>query len=171
MEIRDARPADLPGILVIYNEVIETSTAIYADDTVGLADREAWFADRLAGGFPVLVATDATGVTGYASFVRFRPHPGYRYTVEHSVHIRGDQRGRGVGKALMEALIPRARAMGMHVMVAAIDAANAGSIRFHERLGFELVGSFPEIGRKFGRWLDLACMQLILDEPGSARTD
>jgi L-amino acid N-acyltransferase YncA len=160
MILRDATAEDVPGILAIYNEVIATSTAVYIDDPVSLADRQAWFAARQAEAYPVLVATEGDAVLGYASFGTFRgPWPGFRYSVEHSVHIRNDQRGKGVGGLLIEPLIARAEAMGKHIMIGAIDADNAGSIRFHERFGFEISGHMKEVGFKFGRWLDLVWMQ------------
>lgn len=163
MQIRDAEAGDLPGILAIYNEVIATSTAIYADDPATLADREAWWAGRLAQGYPVLVAADAAGVAGFASFGDFRAAPGYRFTVEHSVHIRADRRRQGLGGQLVQALLPRATALGKHVMIAGVDASNAASIALHERLGFEQVAHFREVGRKFDRWLDLVFLQRFLD--------
>ena len=104
MLIRDAREDDLPGILAIYNHVIAHTTAVYTDTPAPLADREAWFEARRAGGFPVLVADDG-GVIGFASFGDFRPWPGYARTVEHSVHVAQDSRGRGIGTALVARLI------------------------------------------------------------------
>jgi L-amino acid N-acyltransferase YncA len=169
--IRAAREADLPGILAIYNDVIAASTAVYTSETATLEERRAWFSARSSQGFPVLVAVDNGGVLGFASFGEWRgAWPGYRYTVEHSVHVRGDMRGRGVGRLLVEALFPQARALGKHVMIGGIDAANDASIRFHARLGFERVACFREVGHKFGRWLDLIFMQRFLDPPGSGRT-
>jgi phosphinothricin acetyltransferase len=118
----------------------------------------------------VLVAVAGSEVLGFASFGEWRgAWPGYRYTVEHSVHVRGDVRGRGVGRALLEALFPAALALGKHVMIGGIDAANDASIRFHARLGFERVACFREVGHKFGRWLDLIFMQRFLDPPGAPR--
>ncbi|MFP8966901.1 GNAT family N-acetyltransferase [Pokkaliibacter sp. CJK22405] len=170
MLIRSATPEDLPAILAIYNEVIANSTAVYALDPVSLESRVQWFNDRTAQGFPVLVAEDQHEVVGFSSFGEWRAAwPGFRFTVEHSVHVRADQRGKGVGVQLVEALFPLARDKGMHVMLGGIDADNAGSVRFHERLGFEEVARFPEVGHKFGRWLNLVFMQKFLDEPGAAR--
>ncbi len=171
MDIRPATEADIPGIVAIYNEVIDTSTAVYSVKPVDLADRLAWFVERTAKGYPVLVALDETGVVGFSTFGDFRSSPGYRYSVEHSVHVRNDQRGRGVGEKLLEALFPPALALGKHVMIGAIDAANHASIRFHEKIGFTVVGTMPEVGRKFGRWLDLVFMQRIIDAPGAVRAD
>ena len=159
MEIRNAREDDLAGLLAIYNDVIATSTAVYTDHPVMLEDRRIWWQTRVAQGYPVLVATDGTGVVGFASFGDFRAWPGYRFTVEHSVHVRGDRRGTGVGSALMHPLFARASALGKHVMIAGVDGSNGASLRFHERLGFERVAHFREVGFKFDRWLDLVFLQ------------
>ncbi|MFJ2551927.1 GNAT family N-acetyltransferase [Microbacterium sp. NPDC087591] len=164
MQIRDAVVADLETITEIHNHAVVHTTAIWNDDAVDIDDRAAWLADRSAHGFPVIVAADDTGVIGYASFGGFRPHSGFRQTVEHSVYVRGDQQGRGVGRTLMQELIELARSRGVHVMVAAVESGNVGSIRLHERLGFLEVGRMPQVGVKFGRWLDLTLLQLILDE-------
>ena len=170
--VRGAIEADLPAVLAIYNEVIATSTAVYALEPATLDERRAWFSSRSAVGLPVLVAVGPDGdVLGFASFGEWRgAWPGYRYTVEHSVHVRHDVRGRGVGRALVEALFPLALALGKHVMIGGIDAANDASIRFHQRLGFERVAHFREVGHKFGRWLDLVFMQRFLDPAGAPRS-
>jgi phosphinothricin acetyltransferase len=169
-DIRTAQRSDLPQILAIYNEIIENSTAVYSLAPTTLEERTAWFATRERAGFPVLVAEGDGEVLGFSSFGEFRgAWPGYRYSVEHSVHVRADQRGRGVGRALLQALFPLGAAMGKHIMIGGIDAANAASIRLHEQLGFEKVAHFHEVGHKFGRWLDLVFMQRYLDAPGSAR--
>lgn len=160
--VRDAIAADLPGVLEIYNEVIANSTAVFSDQPVTLEDRERWLQARHADGFPVLVAVDSSGVLGFASFGPFRTWPGYRSTVEHSVHVRADRRGEGIGSQLLVELIERARALGKHVVIAGIDADNAASIRMHERLGFTSVARLSEVARKFDRWLDLVLMQRIL---------
>ena len=107
---------------------------------------------------------DDGDVLGYASFGDWRAFDGYRHTVEHSVYVRADARGGGIGEALMEALIQRAKAIGKHEMVAGIEAGNTGSIRLHEKLGFEQVGLLTEVATKFGAWLDLAFLQLRLDQ-------
>jgi phosphinothricin acetyltransferase len=165
LDIRPAGKEHLPGILAIYNQVIETSTAIYAFAPVDLADREAWFDARRARGFPVLVAIEAGEVIAFASYGDWRgAWPGYAFTVEHSIHVREGWRGRGVGKLLLTALLEAAIAQGKHVMIGGIDAQNETSIALHRALGFERVARFNEVGHKFGRWLDLVFMQRRLDE-------
>jgi len=159
LQISDATEADLAGLLGIYNDVIATSTAIYSDVPVTLEERRQWWRSRTAQGYPVLAARDAHGVAGFATFGEFRAWPGYRFTVEHSVHVRANGRGQGIGTLLVQALLPRAAALGKHVMMAGVDADNAASIRFHERLGFERSGHLREVGYKFGRWLDLVFLQ------------
>jgi L-amino acid N-acyltransferase len=163
VSVRDACEQDLPGLTDIYNQVIAESTAVFSETAVTLEERTLWWQTRTAQGYPVLVASDAAGVAGFATFGDFRSWPGYRYTVEHTVHVRAGRRGSGVGRALMLELMPRAVALGKHMMIAGIDAANAGSIRFHERLGFVGVGVLREVGFKFGRRLDLQLMQRRLD--------
>jgi L-amino acid N-acyltransferase YncA len=153
---------NLPGILEIYNEVIRTTTAVYSDREVTLEDREKWLDAKRGAGFPVLVAADSSGVVGFGTFGEFRAWPCYRLSVEHSVHVRADFRRRGAGRALVLALIDAAGAAGKHVMIAGIDAENVNSISLHESLGFEVVGHFREVGRKFGRWLDLKFMQRFI---------
>jgi L-amino acid N-acyltransferase YncA len=167
VRIRDAGPDDLPGLLAIYNDVIATSTAVYRDEPATLDERREWLRSRDAQGYPVLVAVDETGVTGFASFGDFRAWPGYRFTVEHTVHVRADCRGRGIGAALMTPLLARAAALGKHVVIAGVDADNEASIRFHERLGFARVAHFREVGFKFGRWLDLIFLQRMLTAASS----
>ena len=162
--VRDATESDVPAILAIYNDVLATSTAIFSEIPATLEERLQWFRTRREQGYSVLVATDDSGVLGFASFADFRSWPGYRYTVEHSVHVRKDVRGRGIGGALMHVLLERATAAGKHVMVAGVDADNVGSIRLHERLGFQRAGTLHHVGCKFGRWLDLTFLERRLDE-------
>ncbi len=164
MELRAATAQDAAGIALIYNDAVANTTAIWNDVQVDVANRAAWIAERQAQGFPVLVAVESDAVLGYASYGPWRPHDGYRRTVEHSVYVSTQARGQGLGITLMEALIAAAKAQGLHVMVAGIDASNAVSIRLHERLGFAQTGLLPQVGMKFGRWLDLAFLQLQLDQ-------
>lgn len=162
MRVREAEEADLPGVLAIYNDVIARSTAVFSDQPATLDDRRAWLAQRRSLGYPVLVAEDARGVAGFASFGDFRSWPGYRHTVEHSIHVREGVRRSGVGGLLLLPLIARAAALGKHVMVAGIDGENAASLAFHARFGFVEAGRLREVGHKFGRWIDLVFMQRAL---------
>ena len=169
MLIRVALETDLPALRDIFNDAVLNTTAIWMDNVVDLANRQAWFAARAQQGYPILVAENAAGeVVGYASFGDWRPFDGFCHTVEHSVYIRADQRGKGLGPQLLTALIERAKACDKHVMVAAIESGNAASIGLHQRLGFAITGQMPQVGRKFGRWLDLTFMQLILTPERSA---
>jgi L-amino acid N-acyltransferase len=160
--ISAAARAQLPEILAIYNEVIRNTTAVYSDSEVTLEDRQRWFDAKAAHGFPVLVAGDSSGVLGFATFGEFRVWPCYRHSIEHSVHVRADSRRRGVGRALVLALLEAAAKMQKHVMIGGIDAENVTSIALHESLGFKVVAHFHEVGFKFGRWLDLKFMQRLI---------
>ncbi|PST24069.1 N-acetyltransferase [Mesorhizobium plurifarium] len=163
MKIRDAVESDLPAICAIYNHAVANTTAIWNETLVDVANRATWLKARNAAGFPVLAAlSDAGEVVGYASFGEWRAFDGYRHTVEHSVYVREDQRGAGIGRALMLELVNRAEGLGKHVMIAGIESENLPSIRLHEQLGFQQTGHMKEVGTKFGRWLDLTFMQLIL---------
>lgn len=165
MEIRDATRTDIPAITTIFNEAVRNTTAIWLDSEVDEAERLAWFEARTQVGYPVILAIDDDGAAaGYASYGQWKSNEGYRHTVEHSIYVAPGRRGRGIGAALLEALIARARASGMHAMVGAIEAENVASIRLHEKFGFRKVGHMREVGIKFGRWLDLALMQRLLDE-------
>ena len=162
--IRDATEADLPAILAIYNDVLASSTAIFSDRPSTLEDRLLWFRARREAGYPVLVAADESAVLGFASFGDFRSWPGYRHTIEHTVHVRRRRPGPRVGSALMNVLLQRAVELGKHVIVAGVDADNLGSIRLHERLGFRQAGKLHQVGCKFGRWLDLTFLERRLDD-------
>jgi L-amino acid N-acyltransferase len=165
--IRDAEDRDIATITALTNALLETTTVEYTDVPHTIESRTAWLQARRARQFPVLVAdVPDHGVIGFASYGDFRDsvaRPGYRFTVEHTVHVASEWWGTGLGSALMSALIERARSQRLHTMVGAIDAENEGSIRFHERLGFVEVARMPEVGHKFGRWLDLVLVQLTLD--------
>ena len=160
--ISAAARAQLSEIRDIYNEVIRNSTAVFSDTEVTLENREAWFDAKRAAGFPVLAAVDPSGVVGFGSFGEFRTWPGYRHSVEHTLHVRADCRGRGVGRALVQELLQEAARMHMHVMIAGIDAQNVTSISLHEKLGFKMAGELKEVGFKFGRWLDLKFMHRLI---------
>ncbi len=165
MIIRNANQEDLPALLAIHNEAIRTLDAIWIEHEESLEDRQNWFIERRAAGFPVVVAVDDNGRTlGYGSYGSYRSREGYRGTVEHSVYLFADARGNGVGKALLNHLIGQARADGFHAMVAVIDANNAISIAMHEKFGFESAGVLRQVGQKHGKWLDLIQMVLLLDK-------
>ncbi|SDB20965.1 phosphinothricin acetyltransferase [Bauldia litoralis] len=157
--IRPAGDGDLPAILAIYNDAVRDTTAVWNDSPVDLDNRRAWLEGRHRQDYPVLVAVDADRVVGYGSFGDFRAFDGYRFTVEHSIYVAEAARRRGIASALLVALVERATALGKHVMVAGIAADNAPSIALHLRHGFTETGRMPEVGYKFGRWLDLVFMQ------------
>lgn len=160
-QIRDARESDLPGILAIHNTAIAETTAIWDTEPVGLDERLAWLRARQVARCPVLVAEIDGAVAGYASYGQFRPKSGYRFTVENSVYVADRFQRRGIATALLTELLARAERSGrVHAMIAAIESENTTSIALHEKFGFTTVGVLPEVGHKFGRWMDLTLMQL-----------
>lgn len=168
--IRPCAHADVPATVELFNQLIPTTTVGWTDVLMTAEESAASLAEHRELGFPVLVAVeaDAAGheaVVGMGSYGHFRNTPrfeGYRFSVEHSIHVRGDRRGAGIGQRLLNALMDEARAAGLHVMVGAIDADNEDSLRFHERMGFAEVARMPETGFRFGRWLDLVLVQRTL---------
>lgn len=163
LRIRDATPADLPAMLALYNEVIANTTAIYTYEPRSLEAHAAWLEAKRAENWPVLVAEADGALVGYGSYGPFRPWPAYLHSVENSIYIAAEQRGRGVGSALLPAIIASAAERGFHTMLAGIDAANAASLRLHAKFGFTKVAQFHEVGWKFDRWLDLVFLQRMLD--------
>ncbi|MHB8522625.1 MAG: GNAT family N-acetyltransferase [Limisphaerales bacterium] len=162
-EVRHATRADLSGILEIYNEAVLNTTASYDYEPRTLEHRSAWLDDHVRSNYPVFVAVDGHGrVVGWSALNRFHDRAGYRFTTENSVYVAVDQRGRGIGTLLMPPLIEGARGLGLHAILAVIDATNEPSIRLHARFRFERVGCFKEVGYKFGRWLDVVYMELLL---------
>lgn len=160
--IRDAAETDMPAILDIVNDAILNTTAIWMVHTFDLENRRAWMRERVAAGYPVLVADLAGSIVGFSSFGDFRKGDGYHHTVEHSVYVHKHHHGKGVGKQLMPPLFERARDLGKHVMIGGVEAGNAASMHFHRSLGFVETGRLKEVGWKFDRWLDLALMQKTL---------
>ncbi|MGF1566916.1 MAG: GNAT family N-acetyltransferase [Nodosilinea sp.] len=153
-------------ILDILNHAIINSTALYDYQPRPPASMGPWFEAKRKGGYPVIGAVSAQGtLIGFASYGAFRAWPAYKYTVEHSVYVHHDHRGRGAGESLLRQIILRAREQNYHVIVGGIDADNQASIRLHERLGFAHTGTIKQVGFKFGRWLDLSFYQLILATP------
>lgn len=169
-EVQQIRPAtldDLPAIVDIHNALIETTTYEWTESPHTLAARTDWFHRQQEAGFPVLVAEEDGQVVGWATFGWFRDaiaRPGYRFTVEHTVHVAGTHHGRGWGRRLVAALVDEARSQGRRVMVAAICGSNEPSIRFHEHLGFVETARMPGVGEKWGRPLDLVLLQLELTD-------
>ena len=154
------------AILAIFNEAIVHSTALYDYQPRTSQNMVAWFEAKRKGNFPVLGIEDEQGkLLAFGSYGSFRAWPAYKYTVEHSVYVHKEHRGQGLGRQVLQLLIARAREQQLHALVVAIDASNTGSVTLHERLGFQHVGTLPQVGFKFGRWLDLAFYQLLLETP------
>lgn len=167
MHIRPAEPVDLPGVLTIHADAVANGVAIWTEVAPDLAEREAWLARHQEAGRLAIVAIaddPADGlpegsVLAFGSYGPYAAKDGYRFTVENSVYVHPSAQGHGLGKALMVTLLERAAADGHHVMIALIEAGNTASIALHTKLGFEQVGLIPEVGTKFGRWLDLAILR------------
>jgi phosphinothricin acetyltransferase len=163
MEVRDATFDDLHGMLEIFNDAIVNTTAVWSDAPEDLASRRSWFEGRQAREFPVMIAAEGDQVLGFGSYGDFRVRDGYRHTVEHSIYVRSDHRRVGLGRALLQALVDHARAHRVHAMIGGIDAGNQASLALHSAMGFREVARMPQVGCKFGGWLDLVFVQLLLD--------
>ncbi|MER6923986.1 N-acetyltransferase family protein [Streptomyces spiralis] len=159
--VRRARPDDAEAVRAIRNHAIEHTTALWTQTPQSPAEAVAWLAAHLDRG-SAFVAEAEGEVAGFAVHGPWRHLDGYRHTVEDSVYVREGRHGLGIGSALLKALIASARDAGHHVMIAGIEAGNTASIRLHERFGFHHAGTVPEVGTKFGRWLDLTLMRLPL---------
>lgn len=157
--IRPATDLDIPAVLSIYNQAVRETTAIWNNQEVDLENRMRWYAERSASGYPVVVAVNDTNVIGYGSYGAFRPFEGFAQTVENSVYVAPNAQGKGAGKLLLQALLQHAGQSNIHVMVAGIEAGNDGSIELHRKFGFIETGRMPEVGFKFGRYLDLVFLQ------------
>jgi L-amino acid N-acyltransferase len=162
MHVRPATTTDAPVMLEIYNDAILNTTALYSYEPVTLENRIEWLEGKARDGWPVFVAEDAGNVLGYSSYGPFRTWPAYLHTVENSIYVHPAHRGRGIGKLLIPPLLEAARSQQMHALIAGIDAENAASRKLHEHFGFEKVAHFREVGFKFGRWLDLTFLELLL---------
>jgi phosphinothricin acetyltransferase len=156
---------DLPEVLVIYNEIILNTTAVYDYQPHTIDMRAQWFEAKKRDGLPVFIAEDEGRVAGFSSIGPFRAWAAYHYSVENSVYVASERRGRGIGRLLLAPLIDVANSMGMHVIIASIDALNDASLRLHQSFGFKEVAHFKEVGYKFGKWLDLKFLELILEGP------
>lgn len=164
MKLRNCVESDLPAVLEILNDAIVNSTAAWAYEPLTLEDVTQTFHTKCEAGYPYIVAVDdAEQLLGYASLGSFRERDGYRFTVENSVYVHKDARGRGIARTLMHRLIELARQKGYHTIIAAIGGDNAPSKKLHLSLGFEFRGVLPELGYKFDRWLDLELYQLMLE--------
>ena len=163
VKIRTATISDLPDILYIINHSITTSTSDYRYDTINMEELERWYNTRMIHQHPVFVATMNNLVVGYATYSQFRERIGFQYSVEHSIYCHHDYQGKGIGRMLMNELIAYTKEQKIHTMVACIDSDNTNSIAFHKKLGFQQAGQMKEIGYKFGRYLDMTLMQLMLN--------
>jgi L-amino acid N-acyltransferase YncA len=159
--IRLARLTDAEPLRQIYNLEVTTSTVTFDIEPRSLAEEEEWLEKR-SGAHAVLVAERDGEIVGFASLSPYRDRPAYRTTVESSVYIRRDAHGQGVGRALMNELVATAREHGFHAMIARIVGGHTASIRLHESVGFAVVGNEREVGRKFGKWLDVVVMERLL---------
>lgn len=162
--IRHATTNDAAAIAEIYNDAVASTTAIWNDVLVDTQNRETWLTDRTNAGYPVFVAVSRDSVIGYASYGPWRAFDGFALSAELSVYVHKDHRGKGQGRSLLQTLIDSAKEQGLHVLIAGIDANNEASIALHAALGFKETARMPQVGKKFGRWLDLVFLQLQLDE-------
>ena len=162
MNVRAATAADLPAVRAIYNHSVLTSTCTFQTEPTSEEEHARWFAER-GPAHPVLVAEDGE-VVGWAALSPWKPRGAYARTVEASVYVRHDRQRRGVGRALLQELIERARSAGHHVILGGTCTEQPASVALQEGVGFVRVGLLREVGFKFGRWLDLATMQLMLAE-------
>jgi L-amino acid N-acyltransferase YncA len=159
--VRPATPTDAEVIREIYNIEVLGSTVTF-DLVPRTPEEQIEWMDSHAGVYPVIVAEDDGEVVGFASLSPYRPRPGYSTTVEDSVYVATSHRGRGVGKLLLGELVDRGMAHGFHSVIARIVGDHSASIALHRSCGFEIVGTEREVGRKFGKWLDVAVMQRLL---------
>jgi L-amino acid N-acyltransferase YncA len=165
ISIRPAAPHDLAAITRIYDHAVRHGTASFEIEPPDEAEMARRQQALLAGGFPYLVAEQDGMVAGYAYAGPYRARPAYRWSVEDSIYLDPRMQGRGIGRTLLERLIVEAQARKFRQMIAVIgDSANAPSIELHRALGFRLVGTFDNVGFKFGRWLDSVLMQRPLGE-------
>ena len=170
-EIRPATEADLPPVTAIYDQAVRFGTATFELEPPDLAEMTRRFRALVDGGFPYFVATLDGQVVGYAYAGAYRPRPAYRFTVENSVYLAPATHRRGIGLQLLQRLIAECEVRGFRQMIAVIgDSANAGSVGVHTRAGFSMIGTHPNVGFKFGRWLDTVMMQLALGEGAATVT-
>lgn len=165
-QLKPCTEAQLPEILAIFNDAILNSTALYEYKVRTFKRMNAWYADKIKGDYPLVGAFAHDGeLLGFSTYGMFRVQPAYKYTVEHSVYVRSDMRGHGLGKVLLREIVKRAQEQNYHSLIGVIDADNTVSLKLHENEGFVLTGVLKEAGYKFGRWLDAAFYQLRLKTP------
>lgn len=160
--IRPAVPGDVPAITAIYNEAILATTATFDIEPKSVEERAAWLAARDAR-HPVLVAIVDRRVVGWACLTRWSDRPAYDATAETSFYVESASRGRGIGRALKDAIIAEARRLEYHTLIARVAEGSDASRHLNERAGFVHVGTLRQVGRKFGHWLDVDVMQLMLE--------
>ncbi len=162
--IREAEQKDVQKILEIINHEILNATVVYDYDARTYEQQLNWFHKKKEDGYPIFVATENNEVIGYGTYGIFRAFQGFKYSVEHSIYVHKNGRGKGIGKLLLNHLIKSAKKQNYHVMIAGVDASNKASVQFHEKFGFTTVGIFKEVGFKFDKWLDLHFLQLQLKD-------
>ncbi|HEU5083773.1 MAG TPA: GNAT family N-acetyltransferase [Acidimicrobiales bacterium] len=161
MLLRPATAADAAATAAIYNHEVTTSTVTFDLVTRSVEEQAEWLSAR-SGVLEVVVAEIGGAVAGFASLSPYRDRPAYRTTVEDSIYVHPDHRGQGVGRALLGEIVEVARRRGFHSVIGRIVGGHTASIQLHASLGFEQVGVEREVGRKFGTWLDVVVMQLLL---------
>lgn len=160
--IRDAEFRDVPAITAIFNDAIENSLTIWTETPLDCNNRMEWLRERQSKEFPVIVVEQKSNVLGFASYGPFRPYDGYRYTVELSIYLAEEARGKGLGKKLLATVIEHASRRNVHVVISAIEGSNKACIALHKSLGFLQTGFMPQVGFKKNKWLDLIFMQRML---------
>ena len=165
MLVRNATEEDLPAMLEIYNDIIVNTTAVWHSEPHTLEMRKDWYRQRQEMGYPIFVAVEKEKLLGFSTIGPFRPWWGYRFTVENSVYVAADSRGKGVANLLMPPLIDAVKELKLHAIVAGIEASNEASVALHQKFGFVEVAHFKEVGWKFDRWMDLKFLELIVASP------
>ena len=164
--IKTCDEAQLPEIMEIFNEAIINTSSVYDYNPRTMDDMMTWYYAKIKGDYPLIGLFDQhENLLGFGTYGTFRGQPAYKYSIEHSVYVRTDVRGNGLGKVLLTEVIKRAILDDYHVIVGGIDSGNATSIRLHDKMGFKFSGTVKHAGYKFGKWLDLSFYQLILKTP------
>jgi L-amino acid N-acyltransferase len=162
LQVREAKEEDLPQLLSIYNDIILHTTAVYDYEPHSFEMRKQWFETKKQQGFPVYVVEEDGEIFGFSSIGPFRAWAAYKFSVENSVYVAANKRGKGIGRMLIPPLIDAAKRLRLHTIIASIDTTNEASLRLHKSFGFEEVAHFKQVGWKFERWLDLKFLQLMI---------